>query len=71
MTNPNLRSQMLDRFTLQYDGMPSTVFNNAIEFSNFTTQMRRNAISFRTKIVKHKRRGRQFIVMLLDTLDGA
>ena len=70
MSNPDLRSQMLDRFDQHYDEYPAAVFNNAAEFNNFGLQLRVNGLSYKTKIVKHKKRGRKFIVMLLGDGSG-
>lgn len=56
-------------FTKFYDGYKAAVFDNALEYNNFTVKLRTQGQSFLTKIVKGKRAGkkrREFIVMLVE-----
>lgn len=61
-----LKNTLIDRFTQIYNGFPAAVFNNSLEYNNFTAMLKMESISFKTKIVKHKRRGREFVVMLVE-----
>lgn len=71
MNSETARSYLLSRFTQSYNGVPSTSFDNAAEFNNFLSGLTRHGISHRTKIVKRKPRGRQFIVMKIEeAVDG-
>lgn len=56
-------------FTKFYDGYKAAIFDNSLEYNNFTTKLRAQRQSFLTKIVKGKRAGkkrRSFIVMLVE-----
>lgn len=56
-------------FTKFYDGYKAAVFDNALEYNNFTIKLGMQGRSFLTKIVKGKRAGkkqRSFIVMLVE-----
>lgn len=54
------------RFTTQHDGYPAAVFDNSVEFHNFTLMLKSLKVSYLTKIRKPKRkRGRELIVMLV------
>lgn len=57
-------------FNTVYEGYPAAVFDNTLEYNNFTLKLKRAGKSFSTKIVKGKRAGktrRNFVVMLVDT----
>lgn len=57
-------------FNTVYEGYPAAVFDNTVEYNNFTLKLKRAGKSFSTKIVKGKRAGktrRNFIVMLVNT----
>jgi hypothetical protein len=58
------------KFTSTYDGFPTAVFTNSVEYHNFTTMLNEAKASFKTKISKHKKRGREFLVMLVVPADG-
>lgn len=55
-----------DRFTETYDGLPSIRFGSSSEYHNFEWQLKFANVSFRSKIIKTKKYGREFIVMLLE-----
>ena len=48
-----------------FDGFPSIRFVSASETVAFEAVLREKSVSYRTKIVKHKKRGREFVVMLV------
>jgi hypothetical protein len=56
------------RFTTSYNGFRSVVLNSSVEYHNFTTMLKDAGVSFRTKITKHKKRGREFVVMLVQEI---
>lgn len=55
-----------DRFTETHDGLPSVSFASSSEYHNFEWQLKFANVSFRTKIRKSKKYGRDFVVMLLE-----
>lgn len=69
-SSETIRAYLLSRFTKLYNGIPSISFDNAAEFNNFLSSLKRHGISHRTKIVKRKPRGRQFIVMKIEEADN-
>lgn len=54
------------KFAQTFDGMRAARFVSASEAHNMETALREYGVSYRTKIVKHKRRGREFWVMLVE-----
>lgn len=56
---------LLKIFDREYDGMPAAWFKSANEARNVESGLRGEGISYRTKIHKSKKTGRQFIVMLV------
>lgn len=48
-----------------YDGFPAVRFTNSADATEFEAVLREKSVSYRTKIVKHKKRGREFVVMLV------
>lgn len=58
------------KFSTTYDGFPTAVFNSSVEYHNFTMMLSEARASFKTKINKHKKRGREFLVMLVVSADG-
>jgi hypothetical protein len=59
-----------NKFDTTYDGFPTAVFSSSVEYHNFTTMLSEAKASFKTKINKHKKRGREFLVMLVVPADG-
>jgi hypothetical protein len=53
-------------FDSTYEGMRAARFKSASEAHNMETNLKWLNLSFKTKIVKHKRRGNEFIVMLVE-----
>jgi hypothetical protein len=53
-------------FDSTYEGMRAARFKAASEAHNMETNLKWLNLSFKTKIVKHKRRGNEFIVMLVE-----
>lgn len=67
MTNQTIPAPILSRFTTVFEGFRSAELYNTAEFNNLTLALRRNGASFRTKIIKNKKVGRKFVVMLVTT----
>jgi hypothetical protein len=59
------------RLNSTYDGFRAAVFNNSAEYNNFATALQEAQVSFKTKITKHKKRGREFVIMLVETANAA
>ena len=59
---------LMTRFNACYEELPAAEFYNSAEYHNFTIALTRNKVSFLTKIVKPKRAGRKFVVVLLKSL---
>lgn len=57
---------MLSRFTGEYEGFASVRVRTATEAAVIELELRRLGISYQTKIGKHKKRGREFIIMLVN-----
>jgi hypothetical protein len=66
----SLPSALTNKLTVSYEGFKAAIFNNSSEYHNFTLALREAGASFKTKIHKHKKRGREFIVMLVEQADG-
>ena len=52
-------------FNSTYEGMRAARFKSASEAHNMEASLKELKHSFKTKIVKHKRRGNEFVVMLV------
>lgn len=63
--------QIQSRLTSEYNGIPSARFDNSLEAHNFQAQLKELGVSHQTKIRKHKRHGREFVVMVLDAQNAA
>jgi hypothetical protein len=63
------------RFHTVDEGYEAAVFDNSVEYHNFTCALKDAGISFRTRIAKQKRNGkkvRSFVVQLVELApDGA
>ncbi len=53
-------------FGSTYEGLRAARFKSASEAHNMETNLKWLNLSFKTKIVKHKRRGNEFIVLLVE-----
>jgi hypothetical protein len=62
----SLPSSLDSKFTQTFDGMRAARFVSASEAHNMESALRESGVSYKTKIVKHKRRGREFWVMLVE-----
>jgi hypothetical protein len=62
----SLPSSLDSKFTATFDGMRAARFVSASEAHNMESALRESGVSYKTKIVKHKRRGREFWVMLVE-----
>lgn len=59
----SIQSKLID----SYEGLQAARFNNSVEAKNFEVMLADARLSYRTKITKHKKRGREFVVMVLET----
>jgi len=55
-----------NRLNSSYEGFRAAIFTSSSEYHNFTIGLREAGASFKTKISKHKKRGREFVVMLVE-----
>ena len=64
-----LPTSLSRRFHTVYEGYEAAVFDNSVEYHNFTSALQNAGVSFKTKIAKVKRAGkktRSFIVLLIE-----
>jgi hypothetical protein len=54
-----------NRLNSTYDGFKAAIFTTSSEYNNFTLALKEAGASFKTKISKHKKRGREFVVMVV------
>ena len=66
-----LPSSIETMFNSTYDEFRAVRVDSVMQCNNIQLMLREAKVSFATKIVKHKKRGKEFIVMLLDKPDGA
>lgn len=66
-----LPSSIQSLFSDTYNGVPAVRFRSTSEAKNMEATLREYHQSYQTKINKSKRTGREFIVMLLEPLQGA
>ena len=59
-----------NKLRIIYDGSPAANFDNSLEARNFEAELEYNGISYKTRIIKHKKRAREFVVMVLSP-DGS
>lgn len=62
----SLPLSIVNRLNQSYEGFQAAIFTTSSEYNNFTSALREAGASFKTKISKHKKRGREFIVMLVE-----
>ena len=53
-------------FDSEYDGFKAARLRSASETHNLEAGLREQKVSFQTKIIKHKKRGNEFVVMLVE-----
>lgn len=61
----SLPLSIANRLNQTYDGFKAAIFTTSSEYNNFTLALKEAGASFKTKINKHKKRGREFVVMLV------
>ena len=69
-----LPTSLSRRFHTTFDGYEAAIFDNSVEYHNFTIALRDAGISFKTKIAKMKRNGkktRSFEVLLVEDAPSA
>ena len=64
----SLPSSLDSKFTATFEGMRAARFVSASEAHNLESALRESGVSYKTKIVKHKRRGREFWVMIVESI---
>lgn len=64
-SNPPLFS-LLKLFDHTYDGLPAAWLPSAVQAHNLESMLRAAGKSYKTKIHKSRKSGRQFIVMLVE-----
>jgi hypothetical protein len=53
-------------FDSTYNDLPAAKLQSSMQCNNLQVMLREAGVSFMTKIVKHKKRGKEFIVMLVE-----
>lgn len=69
-----LPTTLKSRFTRVYDGLPAAEVHNTSEYNNLMFALRKNAVSFRGKIIKSKKQPPKYVIILVDNTvvdDGA
>lgn len=65
-----LPSSITTMFDSTYNDLPAAKFKSSVQCNNFQSMLTDWGASFTTKIVKHKKRGKEYIVMLLEQIDA-
>jgi len=60
-----------DLFTQTYDGFKAAKFRSASEAIAVENELSRQGKSYQTKIMRSKKRGREFLILLVDSPDAA
>jgi hypothetical protein len=66
----SLPSVIENRFTESYEGLRTARFLSASEAHNMENSLRVVGQSYKTKIVKSKRKGNSYLVMLVEVHNG-
>jgi hypothetical protein len=53
-------------FNSTYNELPAARFQSLMQCNNLQVMLKEAGLSFMTKIVKNKKRGKEFIVMLVE-----
>lgn len=61
-----LPSSIETMFNATYNEMPAARFQSSMQCNNLQVMLKDAGLSFMTKIVKNKKRGKEFIVMLVE-----
>lgn len=67
----SLPSVVENKFTEQFEGMRAARFMSASEAHNMENSLRVAKQSYKTKIIKSKRKGNSYLVMLVEPTNGA
>jgi hypothetical protein len=62
----SLPSNIQQIFNEVYEGFKAARVKTSLEANNIELMLKTERVSYRTKITKHKKRGREFIIMLVD-----
>lgn len=57
---------ILRQFTKTYNGVPAARVKSISEAKNLEAALRQAGKSYKTKMLRSKQRGKEFVVMLLD-----
>lgn len=57
-------------FKGEYNGLRAARFQSANEAHNLEVNLKTHGLSYQTKIIKNKRKGREFVVMLVEVDSG-
>jgi hypothetical protein len=60
-------SNIQSRLTDAYEGIPAARFLSSADTKQFEETLEQAKLSYRTRIVKSKKHGRSFVVMVLPT----
>ena len=66
----SLPSAIEYHFTETYEGMRAARFASASEAHNMETNLQWLGLSYKTKIIKHKRKGNSYLVLLVEVHSG-
>ncbi len=61
----SLPSNIQKIFNEVYEGFQTARVKTSLEANNIELMLKTEGVSFRTKITKHKKRGKEFIIMLV------
>ena len=61
-----LPSSIETMFNSTYNELPAARFQSLMQCNNLQAMLKDAGLSFMTKIVKNKKRGKEFIVMLVE-----
>jgi hypothetical protein len=64
-------SNLLSEFTTLFAGIPAARFATSDEALRLEIALREKGVSYQTKIRRSKERGREFVVILLETAGAA
>lgn len=61
-----LAPSIMSKFEETYDGFKVARIANSVEAYNIELLLKEKGISYHTRIHKHKKRGREFVITLLE-----
>lgn len=62
----SLAPSIMSKFEETYDGFKVARIASSVEAHNLELMLKENNISYHTRIHKHKKRGREFVITLLE-----